>query len=212
MRTLTKPFGCQWMPAWTGPILLCSLFILSACGSGPPPKLYLLDPFGVGAETTRVTKTSGVNSLGMSPVVLPGYAADAQIASLKNDGTVYQDDRNRWAEEPEDAITRLLSERLRVHAEATVLIEPWPRDYEPVARVEVSFDTLLREPGGGAQMKGQILLLSSGGRKLLKAVPFNISHIGFDTDSRVFFMAVAKGIDDIAKMAVEEIQSLKIPS
>lgn len=212
MRTLIKSFCCEWMPARTGVILLCSLFLISACGSGPPPKLYLLEPFDAGAKTTGVAKTSDIKSLGMSPVVLPGYASDAQIASLKDDGTVYQDDRNRWAEEPEDAITRLLSDRLRAYTEATVLIEPWPRDYAPVARVEVSFDTLLREPGGGAQMKGQILLLSRSGRKLLKAVPFNISHIGFDTDSRVFFIAVAKGIDDIARMAVEEIQALKIQS
>jgi hypothetical protein len=61
-------------------------------------------------------------------------------------------------------------------------------------------------------MAGQILLLSASGRDLLKAVPFNISHVGFDADKRVFFQAVAKGIDDIARMAVEEIQALKIPS
>ncbi|MFT6302716.1 MAG: putative lipoprotein YmbA [Pseudomonadales bacterium] len=193
-------------------MLLCSLFMMSACSSGPAPKLYLLEPFDVDAGTIQLAKMSGIKSLGMSPVELPGYASDVQIASLKDDGTVNQDDRNRWAEEPEEAITRLLSDRLRAHTEATVLIEPWPRDYEPMARVEVSFDKLLREPGGGAQMTGQILLLSGSGRKLLKAVPFSIRHIGFDTDSRVFFMAVAKGIDDIARMAVEEIQALKIKS
>jgi uncharacterized lipoprotein YmbA len=148
----------------------------------------------------------------MSPVELPGYSSDAQIASLRDDRTVFQDDRNRWAEEPADAITRLLAERLRVHAGATVLVEPWPRDYDPVARVEVSFDSLLRQPSGGAQMSGQILLLSASGRDLLKAIPFDISHIGFDTNSRVFFMAVAKGIDDIARIAIEEIQALRIKS
>jgi uncharacterized lipoprotein YmbA len=193
-------------------MLLCSIFMMSACSSGPPPKLYLLDTFDVDAETIELARTSGIKSLGMSPVELPGYSSDAQIASLKNDGTVYQDDGNRWAEEPKEAITRLLSDRLRAHTEGTVLVEPWPSDYEPVARVEVSFDKLLRQPGGGAQMTGQILLLSSSGRKLLKAVPFNISHVGFDTDSRVFFIAVAKGIDDIARMAVEEIQALEIKS
>jgi uncharacterized lipoprotein YmbA len=200
------------MSVRTGVLLLCSLFIMSACSSGPPPKLYLLEPFELDAGTIQLAKTSGIKSLGMSPVELPGYSSDAQIASLQSDGTVYQDDGNRWAEEPEDAITRLLSDRLRAHTEATVLVEPWPRDYEPVARVEVAFDKLLRGPGGGAQMTGQILLLSGSGRKLLKAVSFNINHIGFDTDNRVFFMAVAKGIDDIARLAVEEIQALNIKS
>ena len=212
MRTVTKSLRCEWMPGCTGVMLLCSLFFMSACSSGPPPKLYLLVSAGDNAESTELSKKSGIKSLGMSPVVLPGYASDSQIASITLDGTVQQDDGHRWAEEPEDAITRLLSERLRAHTEATVLVEPWPRDYEPVARVEVSFDKLLREPGGGAQMAGQILLLSASGRDLLKAVPFNISHVGFDADKRVFFQAVAKGIDDIARMAVEEIQALKIQS
>lgn len=189
---------------------LCGLLFLSACVSGPPPTLYLLGPLEAEAGTIQLAKISGITSLGISPVKLPDYAYDTQISSLHVDGTVNRDDENRWAEEPEEAITRLLSDRLRAHTEATVLIEPWPRDYQPVARVEVAFDRLLREPGGGAQMTGQVLLLSGDGRKLLKAMPFNIFHAGFDTDSRVFFTSVAKGVDDIARMAVEEIQALDV--
>jgi len=202
----------EWIPHKRGLMLICSLFFISACSSGPPPKMYLLEPVKADGKSVELSKVSGIKSLGMSPVELPGYATGAQIASLTFDGTILQDNDHRWAEEPADAITRLLSERLRAHAEATVLVEPWPRDYEPAARVEVTFDKLLRQPGGGAQMSGQILLLSASGRNLLKALPFNISHIGFDTNNRVFFTAVAKGIDDIARIAVEEIQLLSIKS
>lgn len=208
MPTLNQAISRDWRAASIGATLLCSLFVISACSSGPPPTLYLLESFDVDAGTLELAKKSGIRSLGMSPVELPGYSSDPQITSLKFDGTVYQDDGHRWAEEPIDAITRLLSERLRVHTEATVLIEPWPRDYEPLARVEVSFNKLLRQTDGGVHMTGQILLLSGSGRKLLKAVPFNISHVAFDTDRRVFFTAVSKGIDDIARIAVEEIQAL----
>ena len=109
MRTLIKSFGCNRGPARLGVIILSSVFVLSACSSGPPPKLYLLESFSGEAASKDLAKSSGIESLGMSPVELPGYASDAQIASLKVDGTVYQDDRNRWAEEPMDAITRLLS-------------------------------------------------------------------------------------------------------
>jgi len=182
---------------------------LSACSGGPPPTLYLLEPVVANSDAIELARKSGIRALGMSPVVLPGYATGSKITSLRADGTVFQDDSNQWAEEPEDAVTRLLSERLRVHTEATVLVEPWPRDYQPSARVEVSFNKFLREPLGGAIMSGQILLLSADGRELLKALPFNLSHIGFDIDNRVFFRAVAKGIDDIARQAVEEIQALQ---
>lgn len=212
MRTIMRVSLHRSLPKLTLVVLLFSVVMMSACSSGPPPKLYLLESPDFDEQSVELAKKSAIKSLGMSPVELPGYASDAQIASLRDDGTIYQDDANRWAEEPVDSITRLLSARLRAHTEATVLIEPWPRDYAPVARVEVSFDKLLRQPDGGARMAGQILLLSGSGRNLLKAVPFNISHTGSDTDSRVFFLSLAKGIDEIARIAVEEIQLMNIKS
>lgn len=189
-------------------LLASCLVALNACSSGPPPKLYLLDSPTSGLVSVELAKKADIKSLGMSPVTLPGYANDAQIASLNVDGTINQSDAHRWAEDPDDAISRVLSERLRAHADTTVLIEPWPRDYEPAARVEVSFDKLLREPTGGALMVGQILLLSGNGRTLLKAVPFNLRLAALDESNQAFFVAVARGIDDIARLAVEEIQAL----
>ena len=193
-------------------MVLTMLLALSACSSGPPPTLYLLEPVHAKTDAAELAKKSGIEALGMSPVILPGYATSSKITGLRADGTVIQDDANQWAEEPEDAITRLLAERLRAHTESTVLVEPWPRDFEPSARVEVTFGKFLREPRGGAYMSGQILLLSADGRQLLKAMPFNLRHIGFDVDNRVFFRAVAKGVDDIARQAVEEIQALQNPA
>jgi len=57
-------------------------------------------------------------------------------------------------------------------------------------------------------MVGQILLLSGNGRTLLKAVPFNLSLAAVDESNQAFFAAVARGVDDIARLAVEQIQSL----
>lgn len=191
------------------PLLLLLVLLasgLSACSSGPPPRMYLLEAVASMNEPSFTDKqTSSIKSLGMSTVVLPGYASSTQLAGVGDDGLVYQDDNHKWAEEPEDAISRLLAERLRLHADATVLIEPWPRDYAPSARVEVIFDKLLREPRGGADMVGQILLLSGDGRKLLSALPFQFTHYGKMTDERVYFVAVAQGVDDIARMAVEHL-------
>lgn len=179
---------------------------LSACSGGPPPKMYLLESLPSSQATSTSNKhANAIHSLGMSPVVLPGYASGTQLAGVGADGLVYQSDNHQWAEAPEDAISRVLAERLRLHAGATVLIEPWPRDYSPSARVEVIFDKLLREPRGGADMAGQILLLSGDGRRLLHAVPFQFTHYGKMTDERVYFVAVAQGVDDIARLAVEHL-------
>lgn len=189
-------------------ITVLSALLFSACFSGPPPNLYLLEvPGNSDAITVDTVRLNG--TLGISAVVLPGYADDERLASLTPSGSVSVDDRHRWAEEPEVAITRLLSARLRYHAGATVLIEPWPRDYRPFARVEVIFDRLLREPSGGVDMAGQILLLSGNGRSLLKALPFEVVHYSRSTDPSVFFVATAQGIDDIARMAIDALLVLR---
>ena len=201
--------------------LLLAAALLTACGNGPPPRLYLLEPHALEPSTeqnvgegAKVQKrsASGLSSLGVASVTLPGYASGAQIASLSANGTVTQEDGHRWAEEPAVAIGRLLVNRLRERADATVLSEPWPRDYQPGARVKVVFDRLLREPNGGADMSGQILLLSGDGRNLLKTVPFEFVLYGRDTARRVFFVAVSQGIDDIARMAIEALKGMELKS
>lgn len=197
--------------------LLLATVLLTACGSGPPPRLYLLESQsmeqtlepGAGAQERAA---SSLGALGVADVSLPGYANGAQIASLAVNGTVTQEDGHRWAEEPAVAISRLLVNRLRERADTTVLAEPWPRDYQPTARVKVVFDRLLREPLGGADLSGQILLLSGDGRTLLKTVPFEFVLYGRDTARRVFFVAVAQGVDDIARMAIETLQGMKLKS
>lgn len=194
-------------PLWRYRVLgLVSAILLVACSSGPPPKLYLLESQSSLDPTAKsIVESTGIASLGISKVIVPGYAGDARIASLSDDGSVYLSDDHRWAEEPEDAITRLLANRLRFHAKANVLIEPWPRDYKPDARVEVVFDRLLREPLGGAEMSGQIQLVSSDGRKLIDSVPFRFVRYGRDTNRAVFFTAVSEGINDIARLAIEQL-------
>jgi len=180
--------------------------LLSACGGGPPAKLYLLEPqTSIDPVAESIVRNSALEALGIAKVMLPGYAREPRIASLLSDGTVVQSDGHRWAQEPEDAISGLLAARLRFHAKSTVLIEPWPRDYKPDARIEVSFDKLLREPLGGAEMSGQIQIISGDGRRLIKAVPFRFVRYGRDIDNRVFFKAVAQGVDDIARLAIEQL-------
>lgn len=185
-------------------LLLVVSALLGACSSGPPPRMYLLEAPTFAASNEN-TELASLNALGISQITLPGYATDARIASLESDGVVIQMDTQRWAEDPEAAMTRYLADRLRQQASATVLVEPWPRDYLPQARVEINFGRLLREPDGGASMSGQILLLSGDGRALLQSVPFEHRVAGSSTHPVEFFNAVAVGIDELVRVAVESL-------
>jgi len=190
-------------------LMLLVISLLGACRSGPPPKLYILDTL---PKYIEQRSASTISALGVNQVQLPGYVSDTRIASIKSNGTISLDKNHKWAEEPEEAITRLLIDRLRNHTGATVLPKPWPRESEPTVRVELVFDRLLRGPQGGAQMAGQILLISGNGRQLMRSIPFRIIRSGLSKKKHVFFTSVSQGIDDIAHMVANILLKSEIPS
>lgn len=212
---LTRVGNCQRMQSMLRHqlvlLLVGATLVVSACSGGPPPKLYLLEAPAIDTAE-QAAQTVSLDALGISQVVVPGYASDARIASVEADGVVIQSNGHRWAEEPEESVTRLLSNRLRQRASATVLVEPWPRDYSPQARIEVVFDRLLREPDGGASVSGQIHLLSGDGRKLLQSIEFSRVVSGFSLDTTAYFRSIAVAVDDIARIAVESLLNLRSPT
>jgi len=166
----------------------------------------VLEPLA-GAEPALRSEAAGeVEALGTALVTLPGYARDPRIASRRGSNRVDIDDEHRWAQEPEEAITRLLAERLRSRAAATVLIEPWPRDFAPEARVEVDFDRLLRTPEGGVEAAGYIRLLSGNGREVLNVQPFRLARRSASVAPAAFFVAVSALVDDLARLALEALR------
>jgi len=186
--------------AW---LFLGALFVLGGCGSGPPPKLYLLEPV---YDLALENEPPNINAIGLAVVTLPGYATDPRIASRDAATRLTQDDNHRWAEAPEDAITRVLADRLRGATEANVLVEPWPRGFDPQARVEVVFDKLLRESTGGVEMAGQISVISGDGRRVLAVDTFQLVHYGDSTDPTAYFLATSAGINDIARLSTESMR------
>lgn len=185
--------------------VLSLVVFLSGCAGGPPAQLFLLEPLSepdLAIDTSQVS----IRALGLATVSLPGYAQDEKIANRGPEGSVILDDRHQWAEEPEAAMTRTLSSSLRIHSGATVISEPWPRGFEPEARVEVVFDRLLREPDGGVDMEGQVHLISGNGRRVLSVRPFDIRIGGLTETPAAFFAAISRGLDAIARQSMAALQ------
>lgn len=176
--------------------------LTGACKSGPAPRLYVLEP----AATQAAPVTDTFDAIGTAIVTLPGYARDARIASRDAGIGVSLDDEHRWAEEPEEAITRVLLDSLRRHGGGSVLLEPFPRDFEPDARVEIDFDRLLRTAAGGAQASGRILLLSGDGRRLVDVLPFELERSAGSRSPTAFFLTLSRMIDELAQSALERLR------
>ncbi len=185
-------------------LLLVTTLLVSACSSGPPPRLYLLEPVLARGPSAAIPE---ISNIGLAVVSIPGYANDQRITSRNHDYQIVQAEKHKWAEDPEEAITRVIADRLRYTTKANVVIEPWPRGYEPHARVEISFDKLLREATGGVEMSGQLRIISGDGRRVQAIRTFQLIHYAESTDYNAFFASVSAGINDIVGIAASAMSA-----
>ncbi len=189
--------------------LIISTVVLTGCAGGPAPTLYLLEPVVDEQPPRRLTEGQDV---GLSVVKVPGYADDKPIASRVSGTRVAINADHQWAESPDAAITRLLANRIRAYAGGNVLIEPWPRGFEPQARVEFDFDKLLRNERGGAEVSGQLRLISGDGKSVLEVKNFQVFHESGGLNHQDFFVALSRAISDIARLATVTLQQQAVPN
>lgn len=182
---------------------VCIVLSLVSCVGGPEPKQYLLEPvFDIANESVA----PNINAIALAEVTVPSYAKDDRLASRSQDYEIEYDTESQWAESPQDALTRVLANRLRYYLESTVVVEPWPRGYEPEARVEVQFDKILREETGGVELAGQIRIISGDGRSMLDVRTFQLVRYANNLNPNAYFAAVSAGVNDISRMVSDSLR------
>lgn len=185
-------------------LILFVACVVMSCSSGPPPKQYLLEPV---LDPVNDTNPPSIDAVALAEVVVPSYASDNRIASRNEKFQVVYDDDAKWADSPDEAITRVLANRLRYFLEANVIVEPWPRGYEPQARVEVQLDKLIREATGGAELSGQIRIISGDGKEMIDVRTFQFVRYASTRDLNAFFAAVSAGVNDISRMTSDALRA-----
>lgn len=183
-------------------IFLVSVLVMS-CSAGPAPKQYLLEPV---LDPVNESNPPSISAVALAEVTVPSYASDDRVASRNEQHQIVYEENAKWADSPDEALTRVLANRLRFFLEANVIVEPWPRGYEPQARVEVQFDKLLRETTGGAELSGQIRIISGDGKKMLDVRTFQFVRYANTRDPNAFFMAVSAGVNDVSRMAADALR------
>jgi len=188
-------------------IIALSTLLLTGCGT-PSSKLYLLEPV---VDSQQLRTPIETQDIGLAVVKVPGYANSKQIASRRGGARVVVDDRNEWAEDPDAAITRVLANRMRAYGGGNIIIEPWPRGFEPEARVEFDFDKLLRDENGGAEVSGQLRVISGDGREVIAVRNFQVLHEAGGKGTEDFFKALSLAINDIARLAIITMKNSEAP-
>lgn len=138
-------------------ITLCILALSLAACSGSDD-LFLI-PTADNAEQVRVYP----RSIEVRDVVLPAYAADADILLQDADGALRPLGGALWADDPQLGITQAISRRLDVSTTATAAPEPWPLFDGPDRSIHITIDRMVARADGQFELSGQFAVLSPSG-------------------------------------------------
>jgi uncharacterized protein len=98
MIAASTPQRCRAV-FWIGLMTL----LLTGCSASAPVKLYMLAPQPAGAQVEKFTGTVAVK-----PVALPKYLDQLQIARFISSYELSASDYERWAENLDEIVTRIL--------------------------------------------------------------------------------------------------------
>jgi len=178
----------------------CTL-LLVGCASKPAPKLYFLDQVSSGLVEQKFRER-----IGLAEVILPSYARKDKIASLVERHQIVQDDDNRWAEPPEEALSVAFTRALELRLSRSVLLQPYPRSLKPSMQIKIVFDRFLRGLNSQAELSGQYLLLSGDGDKVLAIVRFQYSVPAHRPDYPGYMAAVLETVKLISDRIAADVE------
>ena len=131
---------------------------------------------------SRVALTPLASSVELRPLVgsamvrtvsLPTYAASEEIAVREADGRITIREDVLWADEPERAVTLILTRTLSDILNTDVGPDPWPFVGLPDVSVDIRVERMLGGLDGSFELRGQFFVAS-------EAAPFRDSTHRFD--------------------------------
>ena len=183
------------------PWLIMGAVLLAGCSTAPDPVLYMLN-------THTATPPAAANGpkISLAEIGLPSYARSSLIVSDDGQGRVRLDDNHRWAAAPAEAITAALAQRLEHTLDATVLVQPLPRDYRPAFTIRVVFERLVRTAEGGSAMSGRALI-SDTQRRDVYVVRFDTRIGAADATYTSYMASVREALTELAGRIGEQIRA-----
>ncbi len=166
-------------------LMLCAA--ISGCvGKSAPTRFYVLSAPPAAENATLQGTDAAPLSLGVGPVELPAYLERSQIVTREGDTRLLVADFDQWAEDPRDALPRVLAENLAllVHAEPLVTA-PWPTGVHPKYSLSLQIQRFDGELGKRAELRAAWSILDADGTLLRwratrhEATPANASHAAF---------------------------------
>ena len=169
--------------------LLGASLAVAACSTAPDPILYTL---GDQPQLRRSDRSQSI--IGLSEVILPAYARNAQITTEVSAHRVVEDDDHRWAVPPAEAITSALVTILETTTGESVVRRPFPGGINPEDRIYIEFERLLRGNTGEAILSGRYIILTRDAGSIVQAFDIIVPATNDDYEHYMSSLSVGLGV------------------
>ncbi len=148
---------------------LCALFLALAACSTP------IDRLAFAPEASTLELRPLVGSAMVRTVSLPAYAAAEEVAREMSGGLIASDTSVLWADDPQRAVTLVLTQSLSDILNTDVGPEPWPFVGLPDVAIDVRVSRMLAGADGAFHLTGQFYVGGDGTDFRNSAHSFDIS-------------------------------------
>jgi uncharacterized lipoprotein YmbA len=154
-------------------------------------------------------------SLGLLPVVLPGYLDRAQVVTWSAPGELKIDEFLRWAEPLDAGVSRTLAENLSALLPQTLVVRaPWPSRTQLRCRIRVELERFGPQTSGEVELEGRFELLQAREERALMVRPVSLRR-GLATatvpDAGAGVEAMSELVADLAKEIAAAVRELPPP-
>lgn len=189
--------------------LLSVIFIsLSACigGTSPPPQFYMLEPISSFEQPAGAAKKPIVI---LTSIRIPHYVDRPQIVTATGQNAYQLSELNRWAEELDHNIRRVLAQNLALLVPAEVEFSSNPNTAERVKfRVSVNILEFHVDPQKQAGLKAQWQITRNDGMVLNQQESYRVP--ASTTDYSVMVKALNECLDRLSRDLADELQDLAV--
>jgi len=202
----TGPYPAMWcgtrhsIRLWPSAALLAvGLLALAGCGSGPPPRVYVL---GAAADATRgVTSEAGLPVMQLKPVSLPDYLDTTDIQLRDGGNELKSSTTGRWGERLSVGIAGALREDLtrRVPGVVVALTEPVQT---PTYSLLVNIDAFDIHPDGTCVLAVRWTILGEDNKTILAnrkaTIIADVRRSSSGTTDEAVVMAMGGAVNQLA--------------
>jgi uncharacterized lipoprotein YmbA len=199
-----------------GLLSLATSIALASCAVSDPTRYYTLDQAGAGRTESKTqpstpgSSAAGAMSIGIGPVIMPGYLDRIQIVTRTGTDQVEISVYRRWAEPLEDGIARILAEEIgaRVPTERVVMF-PWRGVVARTIQYQVIVAVMRFDgpSGGDVTLDTRWRILGGDGKELMfKRTTVTEPAAGPGYEPMV--AAMARALVTLSKEIAAEIQAL----